>query len=112
MAAGAYLVRAIGGWPMSVGALQVPLWLSWLIVLVAGSAATGLGWRARRQERAQGQVDDEPPMRWEPLSVCRQRRARGRRSSAVYTGVGPYHFVDEEHEEEDEPGSGTPGSGA
>ena len=32
----AHLVRAISGWPLQVGTLAVPVWLSWPAALVAG----------------------------------------------------------------------------
>ena len=33
-------VRAIAGWAVQIGAFQVPLWFSWVVVIVAGSLAT------------------------------------------------------------------------
>jgi len=33
-------VRAIAGWAVQIGSFQVPLWFSWVVVIVAGSLAT------------------------------------------------------------------------
>jgi hypothetical protein len=42
------LVRATSGWPVSIGGTSIPLWASWLAVLVAGILAL-LGFSAARR---------------------------------------------------------------
>jgi hypothetical protein len=42
------IVRATSGWPVSIGGTSVPLWASWLVVLVAGIMAL-LGFSAARR---------------------------------------------------------------
>ena len=32
-------LRAIAGWPVQIGAFNVPVWFSWIVVIVAGSLA-------------------------------------------------------------------------
>ncbi len=32
-------VRAIAGWAVQIGSFQVPVWFSWIAVIVAGSLA-------------------------------------------------------------------------
>jgi len=32
-------VRAIAGWAVQIGSFQVPVWFSWILVIVAGSLA-------------------------------------------------------------------------
>jgi len=34
-----HLLRIIFGWPVEIGGLSIPLWVSWLGVLVAGGLA-------------------------------------------------------------------------
>jgi hypothetical protein len=34
-----HLLRIILGWPVEVGGLSIPFWLSWLAVLAAGALA-------------------------------------------------------------------------
>jgi len=39
--------RAIAGWAVQIGPIQVPLWFSWVIVIIAGSLAMW-AFRSRR----------------------------------------------------------------
>ena len=34
-----HLVRIIAGWPAHIGAFEVPMWLSWVAMVVAGYLA-------------------------------------------------------------------------
>jgi len=34
-----HLLRVILGWPARIGGLDIPLWVSWLAILVAGGLA-------------------------------------------------------------------------
>ncbi len=40
-------VRAIAGWAVQIGSFQVPVWFSWIVVIVAGSLAVW-AFRSRR----------------------------------------------------------------
>lgn len=42
------LIRAVAGWPISIGGTTVPLWPSWVACLVAG----GLAWLGLTASRA------------------------------------------------------------
>jgi hypothetical protein len=42
-----HLVRAIMGWEAAIGAQAIPMWASWVAILVAGGLAW-LGFRAAR----------------------------------------------------------------
>ncbi len=41
------LVRAVGGWPITIAAVSVPLWASWIACAVAALLA-GFGFAAAR----------------------------------------------------------------
>ena len=41
------LVRAIGGWPVTIGTISMPLWPSWIACIVAAALAW-LGFSAAR----------------------------------------------------------------
>jgi hypothetical protein len=41
------LIRAIGGWPVAVGTVAIPIWLSWIAAVVMGALAW-LGFSASR----------------------------------------------------------------
>ena len=41
------LARALGGWPLTVGETEIPIWLSWIAVI----AAAGLAWLGYRAAR-------------------------------------------------------------
>jgi uncharacterized membrane protein YhaH (DUF805 family) len=43
----AHLLRIILGWHVEIGGLSIPLWVSWLAVLVAGALAY-IGFRQHR----------------------------------------------------------------
>jgi len=34
-----HLLRAVLGWPANIGLWQVPIWVSWIVVVVAGFLA-------------------------------------------------------------------------
>jgi len=42
-----HLLRAVFGWEVQIGVLAIPLWVSWLAILVAG-ALSYFGFRLRR----------------------------------------------------------------
>ena len=42
-----HLLRAIAGWPARIGGLDIPLWASWVAIVVAG----GLAYSGFRQTR-------------------------------------------------------------
>lgn len=41
-----HLIRALSGWQANIGLWQVPMWLSWIVVVVAGYLAYA-AWTAR-----------------------------------------------------------------
>ena len=41
------LIRAISGWPVTIGEASVPIWLSWIAAIVAAGFAW-MGYRASR----------------------------------------------------------------
>jgi hypothetical protein len=44
------LVRALAGWPITVGTLSIPLWPSWIACIIAAALAW-LGFAAARASR-------------------------------------------------------------
>ena len=43
----AHLLRSVAAWPVAIGGLDIPIWISWLVVVVAGA----LAWFGLRQNR-------------------------------------------------------------
>jgi hypothetical protein len=44
-----HLWRVLAGWPVSIGAWAVPMWPSWVAIVVAGALAWQGCWVARRR---------------------------------------------------------------
>jgi len=47
-----HLLRIIFGWPAQIGDLSIPLWASWLALIVSG----GLAYFGFRQNRLSGRI--------------------------------------------------------
>jgi hypothetical protein len=42
------LIRAISGWPITIGTAEIPLWLSWIAFVILGGLAV-LGFTSARR---------------------------------------------------------------
>ena len=94
-----HLVRTFGQVPVTIGTARIPIWVSWVIVPLAGAAA---GWLMRTALEATEPPAPLPP--WERLGGCHpktvaheERVGVASLSCGVY--VSTYPFVDEEDED-------------
>ena len=104
MAALGHLARAFGHAPVTIGAVRIPVWVSWVVVPLAGGAA---GWLMRTALEVRHEVSLPP---WERIGGCHPKAAAKEEPVQVeklahaghaYCGVyvSTYPFVDEGDEE-------------
>jgi len=97
-----HLFRALGGFPVTIGVVHVPVWVSWMVFPVTGFVSA---WLIRRSlDMSEPHVPPPPP--WNRLGGLHPRSIASEELSRMEhaycrIAVG-YDFVDEDASEEDE----------